>query len=227
MQFESTEILTPICGSQRRQPSGGGKVGPTGGFRDAVFRGAGQHYTDGGVDVYAMSDGNENWSRSVSASQCSADNLSLIFQLCVAPCDYVRLFVCARQPGLCATYGRHVEKEAQVAGDAKASRVGDALAVDKQDVRRGVKGLKHGDEDGSLPEGEQSRDIWECHFRVGNTALNGFQIRVAQDDHSSRDPTVRPNTRYIKTCNQLGVPYKRTDYYPVGKPALNVDGLGR
>ena len=98
---------------------------------------------------------------------------------------------------------------------AKAPRVGNALAIDKQHVRRGVKGLKHRGEDGGLSEGEQSRDIWECHFRVSNAALDCFQFRVGQDYHGHRGPAFRTHTRYIQTSHQLWLLLEGADDYPV------------
>ena len=68
-----------------------------------------------------------------------------------------------------------------MAGDAEASRVGDALAVDEQNVRLNGEGLQHRGQGGGFPKGEEAGNVWEWHFRRCNSAFDDFEVGITQD----------------------------------------------
>ena len=85
----------------------------------------------------------------------------------------------ADEAALGHAYGRDVEEEAEVAGDAEAPLVGEAVAVHEEDVRRALQLLEGAGEDGDLAEGEEAGDVGEGDGLVDGVLLDEAEVGVA------------------------------------------------
>jgi len=88
----------------------------------------------------------------------------------------------AAQSGLGAAYGRHIEQNAHVRGDAESARVSQPLPVEHQHVRQDGEALKRRQHGGCLPERQQPRHVGEQHRRLGLRPVDHLQ--AGQREHN-------------------------------------------
>ena len=78
--------------------------------------------------------------------------------------------------------GRQVQQDAEVAGDAEPPRMGDAVAVDEQQVRLDPELLERRQRDRRLAKRQQSRDVRKRHRPGDDVLLDDLQPRERQHD---------------------------------------------
>src|SRR5690606_2375583 len=89
----------------------------------------------------------------------------------------------ADQERLRAPDGRDIEEEPAVAGDPEASRVGDPVAVEDDDVRLAAEPLPCGGEGWELPEREEPRHVGELNIDDRRRLLDRLErLGVQRDD---------------------------------------------
>ena len=76
-------------------------------------------------------------------------------------------------------------------GDADPARVGDALAVDEDDVRPSAQAADSFDQRGPLPEGEESRDIGKPEGRDGGGFLDKLEAGERKEAGRGEDARSR------------------------------------
>src|SRR3989304_4454083 len=134
-----------------------------------------------------MSDRDIHGIRAGSGAECCADNLTAIQQLAVVASRRANIAVVADEAGLGAADRWQAEDEAEVRGDAAASWVGDALAIDEDQVGGALQTGEGGEEDRGLAKREQARYGGEggCPFSGG--LPHGVEFWIAEDHHGTSD----------------------------------------
>jgi hypothetical protein len=144
-------VLGVGSGVAVRQP-----VGQADGFRQAVLVQGGLDRGDGGREVDAVADRDEEGAAAGLTAHDGADDLALVFERRPVTGQRPWLGEAAEQPRLGDADGRPVQEHTQVAGEAEAPGMGEALAVDHDEFgrlvqhRQGRQGYRH------LAEGEKA-----------------------------------------------------------------------
>ena len=69
-----------------------------------------------------------------------------------------------------------------MAGEAEAARVGEAVAIDEEEVRRPLQLLEGAGEDGHLAEGEEAGDVGEGDGLFDEVVLDEAEVGVGEED---------------------------------------------
>jgi len=162
----------------------------TGGLRQPVAPAHPQYPLGGVLKADAVPDGDVDGGDAVAGAEDEADEVGAVPQLGAASGFRRGLFVAAYEATLGHAYGGDVQEEAQVAGDAEASGVGEAVAVDEEEVRRPLQLLEGAGEDGHLAEGEEAGDVGEGDGLVDEVVLDEAEVGVGEEDDGAA--AVRP-----------------------------------
>ncbi len=118
----------------------------------------------------------------VAGAEDEADEVGAVRQIDAASHFRSRFVVLTDEAALGHAYGGDVQEEAEVAGEAEASRVGEAVAVDEEEVRRPLQLLEGAGEDGHLAEGEEAGDVGEGDGLVDEVVLDEAEVGVGEED---------------------------------------------
>ncbi len=138
----------------------------------------------------AVSNGDVDRGDAIAGAEDEADEVGAVPQPGAASGLRRGLAVAAEEAALGDAYGGHVQQESQVTGDAEASRVGEAVAVDEEEVRRPLQLLEGAGEDGHLAEGEEAGDVGEGDGLVDEVMLDEVKVGVREEDDGAT--AVRP-----------------------------------
>jgi len=135
------------------------------------------------------------------------------------------LFKLAGQSALCAADGGAIEKQAQVCGQAKPARMGDALAVDDKDIRLFLQLLDCGNADWGLAKGKQAGDVGEGYFSGSTCRFDRLKVAELQNDDGGEDFLAVFAEGAVNTCDRFGQPFQRRKPHSAGQAFLYVSGL--
>jgi hypothetical protein len=150
-------------------------VGEADGFGKAVCRRAADSPGIGGIERDAVADGDVDGTHGLFRAEEGAEHFAVVDEVRAraAPCGDDA--VCADEARLGDADGRDVEKEAEVRGEAKATRVRVAVAVHEEEVWHALELLEGGEEDRSLAEGEKAGDVGEGERNFDGDLLDDFE----------------------------------------------------
>ncbi len=129
-----------------------------------------------------MPNGDVDRGDAVTGAEDEADEVWAVGQLGAASRFRRGLFVLTDEAALGDAYGGDVQEEAEMAGEAEASRVGEAVAVDEEEVRRALQLLEGSGEDWHLAEGEEAWDVGERDGLVDEVVLDEAEVGVGEED---------------------------------------------
>jgi hypothetical protein len=172
--------LYSSAGLQR--PAAGETVGEAGWLRKAIAFGEAEHPVGGLGDADAVAGRHVQWPAAIAGAEDDADEVIVVPQVGARAGGGGGLFVIADESGLGAADGRQVEEEAEVAGETEASRVGEALAIDDEQVGRALQALERPKKGRDLAEGEEAGDVWEGDFGFHDGLLDGVEGGVGEED---------------------------------------------
>jgi hypothetical protein len=134
------------------------------------------------VEADAVSDGDVYGGDAVAGAEDEADEVGAVAELGAASRFGRRVVVSTHEAALGDAYRRDVEEEAEVAGDAEAALVGEAVAVHEEEVRGALQLLEGAGEDGDLAEGEEAGDVGEGDGLVDGVLLDEAEVGVGEED---------------------------------------------
>ena len=130
----------------------------------------------------AVANGDVDGGDAIAGAEDEADEVGAVPQLGAASGFRRGLFVLTDEAALGHAYGGDVQKEAKVAGEAEASRVGEAVAIDEEEIRRALQLLEGAGEDGHLAEGEEAGDVGEGDGLFDEVVLDEAEVGVGEED---------------------------------------------
>ena len=178
-------------------------VGEAGGLGEAVASTEAEDPVGGFVEGDAMADGDVDGGDAVAGAEDEADEVGAVAQLGAASRFGRRDVMTAHEAALGDAYRRDVEEEAEVAGDAEAALVGEAVAVHEEEVRGALQLLEGASEDGDLAEGEEAGDIGEGYGLVDGVLLDEAEVGVGEEDDGAAavgpfDPSTKLRTGFAQ-----------------------------
>jgi hypothetical protein len=110
-------------------------IRPAGGLRQPILGTASQNNIDAVVQANQMSDRHKHRLDPTSGPKDGADGVIAILYIGVAALFGMRIFIPARQSGFGTADGRPIQQQTDMTGEAAASRMGDTLPIENQQVR--------------------------------------------------------------------------------------------
>src|SRR5262249_21025761 len=130
-------------------------------------------------------------------------------QRSMGPSGRWRLLIPASETRLGTAYGRDIEEQTQMTGNAKAAWMRYALAIKDDDIWRNIELSKDLQQGWGFTEGQQSGNVG----KVGGThyalTLNDGQGRIVQHDDASVDSGCRGGNRNIRTSDVAHITHIR------------------
>ena len=167
-------------------------VGEAGGFRQAVLVEGGLDRGDGGREIDAVADGDEEGAAAGLAAHHGADNLALVLERRPIAGQWPGLGEAAEQARLGDADGRQIQEHAQVAGEAEAPGMGQALAVDHDEIGRLVQHGQGSQGYRDLAEGEKAGAVGEGRGPGGLRALEELKGPGIEADGSREGDLAAP-----------------------------------
>jgi hypothetical protein len=114
-----------------------------------------------------------------------------------------------------------------VTGQTETARVGQALAVEEQEVRRGLEFLNRRQGDRAFAEAEQAGHVRESDAPADDDLFDGFQVRQAEyDDAGDAGLRVAGGVGDVHAGDQGRRPGGGFEAQLPAKPTLQGDGPG-
>jgi hypothetical protein len=157
-------------------------VGEAGGFGETVAAAEAEDPVGGLVEADAVADGDVDGGDAVAGAEDDADEVGAVAELAAGSGFGQRVVVTADEAALGDAYRRDVEEEAEVAGDAESSLVGEAVTVDEEEVRNLLQLLEGAGEDGDFAEGEEAGDVGEGDRLIDGVLLDDAEVGVGEED---------------------------------------------
>lgn len=140
------------------------------------FHGRGERNAVAYRDIYGL--------HRVASPQHLADFFAIEPERCGRPGVKVENVMLPNEQRLGAADRRLVKHDAQVAGDAKKTRMGAAVAVNENQVRLRAQASKSRGKRRPFAEGEQTGNVRKTQFEAGGAPLNFLHLGEAIDDDS-------------------------------------------
>ncbi len=166
-----------------------------------------------------MADGDEHGGDAVAGAEDEPDSLASVAEIDSGAGLGRGVGVLAHEAALGDAYRGEVEEEAEVAGDAEAARVGEAVAVDEEEVGGPPQLLEGAGEDGDLAEGEEAGDVGEGDGLLDDVPLDQREVGVGEEGDGG-------NCGVASTALTLESDVAASDEPRFAGPALG-DDLGR
>ena len=167
-------------------------VGQAGWLRQAVPVEGGADRGDGGLEIDPVADGDEERAAAGLGAHDGADDLTLVLERRPVAGQWPGLGEAAEQARLGDTDGGEIQEHPQVAGEAEAPGMGQALAVDHDEIRRlaehgqGRQGYR------DLAEGEKARAVGKGRGPGDQSTLHELQAPGIETDRSGEGGLAAP-----------------------------------
>src|SRR5215212_8408387 len=141
-------------------------VGLPGGLRQPVLRAAGEHELDGTPQVDPTAHRNIDGGNSLPRPEDLPYYLPTVYEVRGASLLDSRLLVASYESALGAPYGRNVEEDPEVRGQAHPARMRETLGVQDEGVHLGLDLLERANERRHLPKREEPRYVRKSELRL-------------------------------------------------------------
>ena len=160
----------------------GEAVGEAGGLGEAVAAAEAEGPFGGGFEGDEVAGGDVEWRDSGPRAEDEADDLPFVGEGDAGAGFGGERRVFAAKAALGDTYGGDGGEEADVGGDAEATGVGVALAIDEEKVRDHGELLEGPGEGGDFAEGEEAGDVGEGHRTLDDALFGDVEAGVSHED---------------------------------------------
>jgi len=106
--------------------------------------------------------------------------------------------------GLGAADGGDVQQQAQVTGDAEATRMGQPLSIHEEEIRDDLHLLQGSQESGRLAEGEEPRDVRHLWSLRVNAHFGDLQFGIREHHGGARHPALGVGRRQVNAGDPAG-----------------------
>ncbi len=202
-------------------------MGVARGFRQAVAGDAGQRQFDGCLETHAMADGDVHRLHAGARAHCRPDGLCAIDERRPRSFDVWRFVMLAGEPGLGRPDGGDIQQHPEMAGEAEAARVRDALGVAEDEIGSDLQPGQGRQRSRQLAECKQSGHIGECRRATGHGCLHQLQAWICEHGHRRARHAPSCFVAHVHTCH---VPDRRqavVAFHPLAQFILQHRGLGR
>jgi hypothetical protein len=165
-------------------------------------------------------------------TQNQADQLILINQLGRGPAFWARCCVLAAKAALGDSDRRQIREQAEVAGDAEAARVCEAVAVDEQEVWLALQFRERLSQHGSLAERKETGDVGEGDGGFDYMMFDERQLGIRDENDGGASETRLSPVRAVDEGDVGGgdvanVAWVAMRYHLRGELRLERDRLAR
>ena len=151
------------------------------GFEDAVMADEFAGGAEGGGHGDLVAGGDVEGFDAVAGAEDPADVLAIMFELHGGAGAGAGRAMGAAQAGLGAADRGAIEPEAEMGRGAEAARMGEAVAVDEEEIGDALEFAQRAEDDGGLAEGEKAGDVGEGGGKRRARGLDEFPAGPAED----------------------------------------------
>ena len=175
-------------------------MGVARGFRQAVAGDAGQREFDGCLETHAMTDGDIDRLHSGARAHYRPDGLCAIDQRRPRSFHVWRFVMMAGEPGLRGPDGGDIQQHPEMAGEAEAARVRDALAVAEDEIGSDLQpgqGRQHSRQLAESKQSGQHRGMTSGHGPRMSPPVAGLGMRARPPPPASHALLLRSPRRHL------------------------------
>ena len=202
-------------------------IGKAGRLGETVAGAAAKGGVDGGIEGDAMADADEDRLDAVPGSDSRTHPLAAIHQRGVRTSAYSRFITGSHKHALRDADARSIEYHPDMASESEASRMGQPLAVEHEQVRLAADLPQCSQQRGGFAKRKQARNVGKRQLRAGHMLLEHFARRHVPDDHARDAHRPIPFEGQIRTGYETDSAKAPAGHHPVREAALQGDRLGR
>ena len=202
-------------------------IGETGRLGEAVARATTENGVDRCIEGDAMADADVDRFDAVAGSEGRTHSLAAIHQRGVRSSTYSRFITGSHEHTFRDADARSIKYHPDMAGEPEASRMGQPLAVEHEQVRLATDLRQCGQQRGGFAKRKQARNVGKRHLRAGHMLLEHLARRHVPDNHPRDAHRPIPLEGQIRAGYETDSARAPVPYHPVRETALQRDRLGR